>query len=238
MRVVTEAALRVMLKGADLDAMKEYRVESGVIVTPSARSWLIDKKIDLIIGSKRVVKTATSPSKIFSSEKPEYMTALRDTTLVSKDHAIIHLRGKLDSLMAKILEVQIAFERLGLSKGVSDLGETLELVRRIMRSEVLEETLAPIRLFGMDEATLRSHSHAPDQYYGIPHFFASTADGEAVILLNSLRTTSREVELAAYPAFKTECGEPERPDIIRALNRLSSAYYVMMLRAKTKEYSL
>jgi ethanolamine utilization cobalamin adenosyltransferase len=91
-------------------------------------------------------------------------------------------------------------------------------------------------LFGMDEAELRSRSHTPKKYYGIQHFFASVEDGEAVVLLNCLRAEAREVELVAYEAFKTEDGEPKRPDIIRALNRLSSAYYIMMFKAKTKEY--
>ena len=46
----------------------------------------------------------------------------------------------------------------------------------------------------------------------------------------------REVEIAAYTAFKDENGVPTRGDIARALNRLSSLFYVMMFRAKTGEY--
>ena len=56
MAVITEAVLRVLLKDDDLSSMKEYRVDSGTIVTPSARSWLIENKIDLVIGGKRVIK--------------------------------------------------------------------------------------------------------------------------------------------------------------------------------------
>lgn len=260
MSVLTEAALRVLLKDADLEAMKEYRVESGVIVTPSARAWLLDNKIDLVIGDRRVVKAPAppratpcdppesalpSPAKParykrlgggYFDEKPEHLTALRGTVLVEKTHRVIRLRGCIDSLEAKILEAQLAFLRLGLPKGAADLAETLELARGIMRAEVLGEELPPLWLFGMDDAEIRSRSHTPNKYYGIPHFFASVEDGEAVVLLNSLRAAAREAEIAACEAFKTECGEPERPDLIRALNRLSSAYYVMMFRAKTKEY--
>ena len=56
MSVLTEAALRVLLKNADLDAMTEYRVEKDMIVTPSARAWLSDHKIHLITDDKALIK--------------------------------------------------------------------------------------------------------------------------------------------------------------------------------------
>ena len=176
-------------------------------------------------------------SSLFSG-KPEHLTALYGNTLVCKTNGIICLRGKLDSLAARIIETQLAFQRLGLSKGFDDLEETLEVVRSIMRAEVLEKELESVFLFGMDEAELRNRSHMPEKHYGIPHFFASADDGEEVVLLNSLRAASREAELQACSAFKTKSGESERPDIIMALNRLSSAYYIMMLRVKTGEYEI
>ena len=258
MSVLTEAALRILLKDADLEAMQEYCVESGVIVTPSARSWLLENKIDLVVSGKSKIR-AGKPKKSSesccksdasavgnqphcnkngncgASEKPEHMTALHGNTLVCKTHGIISFRGKLDSLMARILEVQLVFKRLDNQKGFDDLGETLNLAQSIMRAEVLGETLGPVRLFGMDEAELRSCSHTPKRCYDMPHFIASAKDGEAVVLLNSLRAASREVELEACRAFKLENGESGRPDIIKALNRLSSAFYVMMFRVITEE---
>jgi len=250
--------LRILLKDADLEAMQEYSVDSGVIVTPSARSWLLENKIDLVVNGKRVSRAGkpkrdTGKSSEMEAleinkppryklladcpegEKPEHMTALRGTTLVCKTHAIIGLRGKLDSLIARIIEAQLAFKRLGLQKASDDLGETVCYVRNIMRAEVLGEALEAVCLFEMDETELRDRSHKPKKYYDIPHLFASAEDGEAIVLLNSLRTASREVELEACKAFETENGESERPDIIKALNRLSSAYYVMMLSAKAGE---
>lgn len=271
MSVLTEAALRVILKDADLDTLKEHRVESGTIVTPSARAWLLDHKIDLVIGEKRVLKAVrqerqedniatisiaepeeqkgasalpafTKPARYkfigggYFDEKPEHLTALRGTVLVEKSHRVIKLRGRIDSLEAKIIEAQHKFIKLGLQKGAAELGETLEYVRLLMRAEVMNEAIEPPLLFGMNEAEIRSRSHTPEKFYGIRHFFASVEDGEAVILLNSLRAETREVELTAYEAFRSEGGEPDRPDIIRALNRLSSAYYVMMFKVKAKEY--
>lgn len=275
MSVLTEAMLRVQLKAEDLDALREFRVEKGVIVTPSAKAFLMDHKIDLIVGDKRILKApgnegepdaggaaapkarpAQPPAKEGDSylpafekpagytgldggqfpEKPEHMTALRGTTLVTKDHKVICLRGRLDSLEAKILEVQVALHRQGLDRIVADLDEVLAYVRVILGSEVKGSDVPPMHLMGMEEAEIRDRSHKPKQYYGINHFGASWQDGEAVVLLNALRTQVREVELVAYSTFKDEYGVPVRPDIVQALNRLSSAFYVMMMRVKAKEY--
>lgn len=269
MSVLTEAALRVLLKDEDLNALAEYRVDDDVIVTPSAKAYLIDHKIDLIVGGKRIIRNPGSEPKNDSeapkaampqdsqqsslppfekpdryesiyggtfAEKPEHMTALRGTTLVFKDHKLICLRGKLDSLEARILEVQLAFHKQGLAKIVADLGGVLDYVKEMLRCEVLGEPLGPMHLLGMDEDEIRARSHTPKKYYGMPHFSPSLADGEAVVLLNTLRTQVREAEIAAYEAFKDEYGIPERGDIIQGFNRLSSVFYVMMFKAKAKEY--
>ena len=245
MSVLTEAALRVLLKDEDLDALKEYRVAADVIVTPSARSYLTDHKIDLLIGDKRVIKNPQSGERAQSSEaaqkqtavetgvKPEYMTSLRAGELVYKDHKIIKLRGKIDSFEARTLETQLGFRRSGRDELEGYLAEVLEYTRAIMRAEVIGEPLPPMNLFGMGEEEIRSSSHHPMRHFGLRHFMPVTADdGEAVLSLNTLRTMAREAEIAACEAFKTESGAPDREDIIMGLNRLSSALYVLMFKAK------
>jgi ethanolamine utilization cobalamin adenosyltransferase len=261
--ILTEAALRVQLKDADLDAMREFRVTEDVIVTPSAKAYLMDHRISLIVGDRYVIKAPRRESRGADSfgenrpavrvgkkasrypgtdggkddAKPEYMTALRGTALVHKNHPIIRLRGKIDSLEARLLETQCDFLRRGLNKAAGDLGDILDFVRGLMRAEVLEEPLPEVSVLGMDARELRARSHNPQKYFGVPHFMPILAeDGEAVLTLNALRTMSREVELSACEAFCGENGVPEREDIVMALNRLSSLFYIMMLRFKAKEY--
>ena len=53
--------------------------------------------------------------------------------------------------------------------------------------------------------------------------------GELALRINTLRTRVREAELAAVAAFEAP-GEAPRPDIIRELNRLSSAVYLIFCR--------
>ncbi|MCL1840517.1 MAG: hypothetical protein FWF75_02045 [Propionibacteriaceae bacterium] len=272
MALVTEAALRDEFRDADPSALTRYEVPAGTLVTPSARAWLIDHRIDLVIGGKVAVATprtgaaaqdrpsAPAPAApqadpasalpLFIrpdafdvidgsqvADKPEHLTALRGNLLVPKNHPQIRFRGQLDALESDILVAQVAFQRLGLAKGVADLGEVLRYVKQVLRAEVLDVPFDQVSLFGLDDEELRHRSHYPKQYYGITHFAASVEDGEAVVLLNQLRTTVRTVELAAYDAFATGgTAEPRRIDLIRALNRLSSALYLMMFKAKTKEY--
>ena len=54
--------------------------------------------------------------------------------------------------------------------------------------------------------------------------------------LNKLRTLTRESELVAYRAFKDEYGQATREDLIRALNRLSSLFWIMMFKYLTDQY--
>ncbi|MCL2683677.1 MAG: hypothetical protein FWE55_00385 [Synergistaceae bacterium] len=247
MSVLTEAALRILLKDEDLDALKEYHVAADVIVTPSARGYLMDHKIDLIIGGKKVIKNPQGKEYAQSGEtagkrqagepggKPEYMTSLRAGELVYKDHKIIKLRGKIDSFEAKTLETQLALRRAEYYELERCLAEVLGYTRAIMRSEVRGEKLPPIKLFGMDGEDIRDRSHHPMKYFGLPHFMPVTVDeGEAVLALNTLRTMIREVEITAYEAFRTESGVPEREDILTGLNRLSSALHVLMFKAKLR----
>ncbi len=301
MALVTEASLREAYGDATDLPISRYEVPAGTVVTPAARTWLIDRRVDLVIGSKVIVAVprgsgadpaapatppppvvppaplnlapvASAPSPAAAAptavpapapssgeasalpaftkpeafdvidgstlaEKPEHLTALRGNLLVAKNHPQIRFRGQVDAFEADLIVAQVAFKRLGLDRGVAELGEVLRYVRQILRCEVLDVPFEDIRLFGLDHTEIRHRSHYPKEYYGLNHFAASVDDGEAVVLLNQLRTKSREVELAAYTAFDTGgTGEPSRLDLIRALNRLSSAIYLMMFKAKTKEY--
>ena len=61
--------------------------------------------------------------------------------------------------------------------------------------------------------------------------------GWTVAQLNLARCAAREAELAAAAAFTGPDGQVTRLDLIRAMNRLSSAIYLLMIRQKRKEGS-
>ena len=105
----------------------------------------------------------------------------------------------------------------------------LELARRMVRSDVLEEPLELGPLCGMTAEELRTRSHRPQEFYSQGHFMPAVTDGAAVLRLNRLRTMVRGVERLALPAFPQG-----RADLLRALNRMSSLVYIWMIREKAK----
>jgi len=234
MSLLTESELRKQLRNTDI---KEYEVEKGVIITPSAKQYLQDKNIKLVIvdilGAKKQEKPLINKEE---EGKPEHMTQLYGNKLVPKDHRRIEFRGKLDSLQSKILEVQVISIKLQNEAVAKELEEILCFVRNILRAEVLEEKLPEFWLIGMSENDLREVSHNPKKHFNMDHFIPSYKMGEIVIALNSIRSNIREVEICSFKAFKDIDGEITRSDIIRYLNRLSSCLYVMMLKFLSGKY--
>lgn len=172
------------------------------------------------------------------SEKPEEMTALEGNRLVKKDYPRIIFRGKLDSLQALLVLDQTLFREMdGLERVVKDLEEVLGFLREMMRCEVLGEAFLYGVLLGLNSGQLREHSHHPYEQYGVqPMRLPSVDMGKGYALLNQLRTAAREAEIAAVTAFGPE-GDCPRTDITEGLNRLSSAFHIMMCKLQAGVYA-
>lgn len=159
--------------------------------------------------------------------KPEGMTHLYENVLVYKDDARIILRGLLDTFQARLIEAQ-HLVRAEAPNLIAPLEEILAYTRLILGHEVLNTPLPQRMLLGMSLEELNRRSHAPHEYFGMPQMvLLSCEDGLAPILLNRLRAEIREVEIAALKAFRRG-SIIERPDIMEALNRLSSAFHLLM----------
>lgn len=254
MGVLTENEIRRVIGKNRDEKMTEFCIQKGQIITPSAKSYLSEKNIvlkyvDDILNEnndtvkeviEEVIKEKTYKyTTVFGAnldEKPEHMTHLKGNLLVFKDHKRIVLRGKIDSLESEILKSQILCQKNDMPKLVKDLQEILDFVRNIMRCEVLEKDLDDFTLLGMTPKELREKSHNPKKYFGIDHEFPTYEMGEVAICINSIRSNTREVEIAAYEAFKGEYGQVEREDLIRALNRLSSVFWIMIYKVRTGKY--
>ena len=162
--------------------------------------------------------------------KPESLTHLKGRQLVHKDHPIIIWRGKLDTLTARIIEAQVCGHQLGNQEYVKDLQEILEFTRRLLTYELRGKEVEEFNILGLDAAALRERSHDPVKFFGHRHMLADYRMGPLCIALNTLRSLVREVELSAAVAFKDAAGQSSRDDIIRALNRLSSLFYILMFK--------
>jgi len=206
------------------DGKRVYYLAEGDRLTWEAKDYLSRERIEILPASEARPQRYRLLSGGFLEEKPEHMTHLSGDILVEKTHPRILFRGKVDRLEAELLLCQLALPKLQKS-----LQELLELTRLLLRCEVLEQPLENISLGGMDDATLRSRSHRPQDFYGQPHFMPSVSDGEAVLRLNRLRTLVRSTELAAVAAL------PGRQDLLQTLNRMSSYLYILMIQEKAGE---
>lgn len=201
-------------------------------LTSAARDYLSRERIEILPAEEARPERYQLLGGGYAEEKPEHMTHLEGITLAPKTHPRIVFRGKMDTLEARLLACRLAvpeFDR--------ELGELLTVTRTLLRREVLGEPVGEETLFGLTEGELRKRSHFPQDYYGQPHFMPEAADGPKMVQLNLARCAAREAELAAAAAFVTSDGQVTRADLLRAMNRLSSAIYLLMIRQKRKEGS-
>jgi ethanolamine utilization cobalamin adenosyltransferase len=171
--------------------------------------------------------------------KPERLTHLHGNQLVEKDHPVIIFRGKLDKLAALILEAQVLGAERENRTYVNDLQEILEFVRSLLPAEYNGTSLGEFRVLGLSSRELRERSHHPEKYFGRKHLLMDYAMGALSVRLNLLRTVTRETELAAVTAFRDteDTSKCRREDIVEALNRLSSLFYILMFKYLPKNYA-
>jgi ethanolamine utilization cobalamin adenosyltransferase len=168
--------------------------------------------------------------------KPEYLTCLAGRRLALKTHNRIRFRGVIDSLEADVIEAQALASRMGEEWYTERLGEVLNCLRNILAAEVKETPLPELSLFGLSVEELHTQSHNVQKTFGIAHPVPDYTMGPLAVRLNTLRTRVREGELCAVGAFwvngadGVSGGRCSREDIIRALNRLSSAVYWLFCR--------
>lgn len=223
----TEDSVRANVRNRE--GKRVFYLGKGDSLTSGARDWLRRERIEILSAEQAKPERYRLSNGAYLEEKPEHMTHLNAEVLIPKTHPRIGFRGALDTLEAELILAQLAAAR-----SAGKLEEVLSLVRRIIRCDVLEEPLGDVSLCGLSELELRRRSHFPQEYYGIPHFMPSAADGEAIARLNRARCAAREAEIKACEAFCDREGSPTRADILRAMNRVSSMLYLLMLENKAE----
>jgi len=215
-------------------------VNRDQMLTPGARDYLREHRVEVVYpqGEAAGEGAPSAPAKyrtLFGAalnEKPEHMTHLKGNVLVFKDHPRIAFRGWIDALEAEILLTQQAAAGEGYGALAGELEEVLGFVRRYIRFDVLDEPVQAVRFLGLDGDGLREHSHHPEREEGQPHFLPAPEDPPILLRLNRLRTAVRQTELLACHAFSRPDGTLARPDLVKAINRLSSLCWILMIRVK------
>lgn len=172
------------------------------------------------------------------TEKPEDWTHLDQHVLVPKDHPRIRFRGQVDLLQAHIVQTQVEFHERGADpKLVGDLQSVIDLLRQIVRSEVLDEPLPSEDIIGLTPAELRAQSHDPKGYFGVEYMtLPDKSMGFFYARLNLLRAQARAAETAAVAAFQGRTTQAQR-QVLRAMNRMSSAFHILMCRVLAGRYA-
>lgn len=222
-----EQAVRANIRNRD--GKRVYYLGKGDQLTSTARDFLRRERIEILPGSQARPERYRLLSGGYAEEKPEHMTHLNGEVLVPKTHPRIRFRGKMDTLEAELILCQLV---PGAPEGA--LGEILDLSRKILRCDVLEEPLRQDTLCGLTQEEQRERSHMPQDYYGQPHFMPQASDGSVIAGLNRARCFAREAELAAVEAFSNREGNLIREDIPKTLNRMSSMLYLLMIQEKAK----
>ena len=222
-----EQAVRANIRNRD--GKRVYYLGKGDQLTSTARDFLRRERIEILPGSQAKPERCRLLSGGYAEEKPEHMTHLNGEVLVPKTHPRIRFRGKMDTLEAELILCQ----RIPGAPEAA-LGEILTLARKILRCDVLDEPLIWDTLCGLSEQEQRERSHMPQDYYGQPHFMPQASDGPVIAGLNRARCFAREAELAAVEAFYDRDGNLIREDIPKALNRMSSMLYLLMIQEKAK----
>ncbi len=96
---------------------------------------------------------------------------------------------------------------------------------------MLDEPLQWDRLCGLTEDEQRKRSHFPQDYYGQPHFMPSAADGRPLPAQpRPLRCPGGRA--GGGDGLPRPGGNPTRVDILRAMNRMSSMLYLLMIQKR------
>ncbi|EAR6843612.1 ethanolamine utilization cob(I)yrinic acid a,c-diamide adenosyltransferase EutT [Salmonella enterica] len=163
-------------------------------------------------------------------KKPDTLTHLTADKMVAKSDPRLGFRAALDSAIALTVWLQIELAEPW-QPWLFDIRSRLG---NIMRADAIDEPLAAQSIVGLNEDELHRLSHQPLRYLDYDHLVPEASHGRDAALLNLLRTKVRETETLAAQVFITRSFEVLRPDILQALNRLSSTVYVMMILSVAK----
>ena len=164
-------------------------------------------------------------------DKPSHLTQLDAHRFAPKTDARIRLRGRLDSLHALTLAVGARARAEGHTETAGHLDTLAAYCRELLAAEYHGRAPGAIALAGLDEDTIHHASHHPEEAVGLPHLVPDAAHPETLHWLNLLRCQVREAEVLVLDAYPPDHDHSEvARGLSRAVNRLSSAVYVLELR--------
>lgn len=208
-------------------------ISNSLVSNPQSPTWDKPSTFPVILtGPVPVCAVCGQPLE----HKPGHFTQLDAGHFAPKTHPRIKFRGQLDSLHALVMLVAAEARRYQLPQLAGALDTLAAYCREVQSAEYNARPVQPLTLLDKSEDELHALSHWPDRHLGIPHLTPNSTDHAILHWLNVTRTQSRELELTALdvygPKEHTHENKLAAGTIPHALNRLSSAIYVLELLFK------
>lgn len=252
--VLSEDILKIKYRKEAFDV---FEIEKGTLLTPSAKQFLNEKGIRLVIkGEEDPVSTKqnefeeeTEEKIIYEKpkyvgkngecyfEKPEYMTVVDGNVLISKNSKLISLRGKIDTFLAELLLNTKEIEQSSNNKLIKDIETVIKFIQNIIVAEKLDKILENQIL--LDSKTIKDIKEIidnPKEYFKKGHLLEVSLNSDLTIhKLNRLRFLARELEIQAIDYF-VEDYKVNRKDLLEAFNVLSDVIYIIILKYDNGDY--
>lgn len=252
--VLSEDILKIKYRKEAFDV---FEIEKGTLLTPSAKQFLNEKGIRLVIkGEEDPVLTKqnqfeeeTEEKIIYEKpkyvgkngecyfEKPEYMTVVDGNVLISKNSKLISLRGKIDTFLAELLLNTKEIEQSSNNKLIKDIETVIKFIQNIIVAEKLDKILENQIL--LDSKTIKDIKEIidnPKEYFKKGHLLEVSLNSDLTIhKLNRLRFLARELEIQAIDYF-VEDYKVNRKDLLEAFNVLSDVIYIIILKYDNGDY--
>ena len=252
--VLSEDILKIKYRKEPFDV---FEIEKGTLLTPSAKQFLNEKRIELLIkeekplvSTKNEEDNVEAEEKIFYEkpkyvgkngeyyfEKPEYMTVVDGNVLISKNSKLISLRGKIDTFLAELLLNAKEIEQSSNNKLIKDIETVIKFLQNIMVAEKLNKILENQTFFDSKSIKdIKEIIENPKEYFKKGHLLEISLNSDLTIhKLNRLRFLARELEIQAIDYF-VEDYKVNRKDLLEAFNVLSDVIYIIILKVDNGEY--
>ena len=246
--VLSEDILKIKYRKEAFDV---FEIEKGTLLTPSAKQFLNEKGIELLIkeekplvSTKNEEDNVEAEEKIFYEkpkyvgkngeyyfEKPEYMTVVDGNVLISKNSKLIALRGKIETFLAEVLLTG------NNDKIIRDIETIIKFIQNIMVAEKLNKILENQTFFDSKSIKdIKEIIENPKEYFKKGHLLEISLNSDLTIhKLNRLRFLARELEIQAIDYF-VEDYKVSRKDLLEAFNILSDVIYIIILKVDNGEY--
>ncbi|ABO51774.1 conserved hypothetical protein [Desulforamulus reducens MI-1] len=212
MKFITEIELRALYKTEPFDS---YVLEPNTKITPGARQFLVDKRVKLVQAQ--------------CSEGKKSNTNESNQAQARENWCALRLRGRMDRIEAYFLLIAADILRSGdavLSEEVMALGKCFRNVRNAEREQKAPDK---IQFWGWSEEEIIKRSENLEKYVEISEFHVGLENGKEIALLNHLRASLRDVELAILETYWNEEKQVcSRQDLIDAVNLIINILCMMM----------